>query len=271
MTPNRAPRRLLSVLALTVAVVAFPLGALANHDFSDVPDSNPFHGDISAIADAGVTFGCGGGNYCPSANVTREQMAAFMNRLGALSVGKTPVVNAATALTADSAGDAGLLDGNDSTAFVRSDVAYPGHYNCSGATMDPLYAGFSISGGGNYMTLSAGDGDVNCPVLLPDGAVVIGFQVGVKDNSATAFIDCGLNRFPLLTESGSGTQMAHVATLPADTLGAQVLEDTTVTSATIDNSLYSYLVDCYLSEAGYANLTLAGVSIEYDFTGIPLP
>ena len=36
----------------------------------------------------------GGGNYCPKDYVTREQMAAFMNRLGALQAGKTPVVNA---------------------------------------------------------------------------------------------------------------------------------------------------------------------------------
>ena len=86
--------RLVTGLALAVALVAFPLGALASHQFGDVPDSNPFHADIDALADSGVTTGCGGGNFCPSANVTREQMAAFMNRLGALQQGKTPVVNA---------------------------------------------------------------------------------------------------------------------------------------------------------------------------------
>ncbi len=88
------PRRrigLALVLALALAVPGF---ALASHQFGDVPDSNPFHNDIAAIADAGVTGGCGGGNYCPKANVTREQMAAFMNRLGALGPGKSPVVNA---------------------------------------------------------------------------------------------------------------------------------------------------------------------------------
>ena len=41
-----------------------------------------------------MTTGCGGGNYCPDSNVTRGQMAAFMNRLGALGPDKTPVVNA---------------------------------------------------------------------------------------------------------------------------------------------------------------------------------
>ena len=76
------------------AAIAFPLGALARHQFSDVPDSNPYHADIDALADTGVTTGCGGGKFCPTAFVTREQMAAFMNRLGALQAGKTPVVNA---------------------------------------------------------------------------------------------------------------------------------------------------------------------------------
>jgi hypothetical protein len=82
---HRARRsRPLATLVFALAVVAFPLGAVASHDFADVPDSNIFHADISALVDSGVTSGCGGGNYCPSANVTREQMAAFLNRLGAL-------------------------------------------------------------------------------------------------------------------------------------------------------------------------------------------
>lgn len=89
------------LLVIAIAMLAFPLGVLASHQFADVPDSNPFHADIDAVADAGVTTGCGGSNFCPSANVTREQMAAFMNRLGALGPGKTPVVNAATSQAVD--------------------------------------------------------------------------------------------------------------------------------------------------------------------------
>jgi hypothetical protein len=92
----RAGRRHVPLVAavLLTAAVAFPLGAIANHQFIDVPTSNTFHGDIDAIADAGVTTGCAAGKYCPKDFVTREQMAAFLNRLGALGPGKTPVVNA---------------------------------------------------------------------------------------------------------------------------------------------------------------------------------
>ena len=92
---TRKPRAL-SALALVVVLVAFPVGVWASHQYADVPDSNVFHGDIAAITDAGITSGCGGGNYCPDRNVTRAEMAAFMNRLGALASNKTPVANATT-------------------------------------------------------------------------------------------------------------------------------------------------------------------------------
>ena len=88
------PRRPALVLVVLAALLAFPIGVLAAHQFADVPNSNIFHGDIDALVDAGITAGCGGSNYCPNQAVTRGQMAAFMNRLGALAPGKVPVVNA---------------------------------------------------------------------------------------------------------------------------------------------------------------------------------
>lgn len=94
MHRSRRPQRNVILAVAVTAVLALPLGVYAGHQFPDVPESNPFHDDIDAIADAGVTSGCGDGNYCPKAVVTREQMAAFLNRLGALSSDKPPVVNA---------------------------------------------------------------------------------------------------------------------------------------------------------------------------------
>jgi hypothetical protein len=46
--------------------------------FNDVPESSPFCGFIEELANRGVVTGCGGGNYCPSNPVTREQMAVFV-------------------------------------------------------------------------------------------------------------------------------------------------------------------------------------------------
>jgi hypothetical protein len=47
--------------------------------FSDTAGS--IHADaIGGIAAAGITLGCGGGRYCPSAPVRRDEMASFLAR-----------------------------------------------------------------------------------------------------------------------------------------------------------------------------------------------
>jgi hypothetical protein len=46
--------------------------------FNDVPANSPFCRWIEELARRGVVTGCGGGNYCPTAPVTREQMAVFL-------------------------------------------------------------------------------------------------------------------------------------------------------------------------------------------------
>jgi len=48
--------------------------------FGDVPANSPFCRYIEELARRGVATGCGGGNYCPSQSVTREQMAVFVLR-----------------------------------------------------------------------------------------------------------------------------------------------------------------------------------------------
>ncbi len=56
--------------------------------FNDVPASSPFCPWIEELARRGVVSGCGGGNYCPSASVSREQMAVFV--LATKEPGATP-------------------------------------------------------------------------------------------------------------------------------------------------------------------------------------
>lgn len=48
--------------------------------FADGPCSNPSAPWINELARRRITLGCGGGNYCPNAAVTREQMAIFLLR-----------------------------------------------------------------------------------------------------------------------------------------------------------------------------------------------
>lgn len=49
-------------------------------DYVDVPGSHPFRSHIEAISRRGITSGCGGANYCPTAAVTRAEMALFLLR-----------------------------------------------------------------------------------------------------------------------------------------------------------------------------------------------
>jgi hypothetical protein len=46
--------------------------------FADVPAASGFCRWIEELARRGVVTGCGGGNYCPTAGVTREQMSVFL-------------------------------------------------------------------------------------------------------------------------------------------------------------------------------------------------
>ena len=60
-------------------VRALDLPPSATDFFTD--DEGSIHEpDINALAAAGITTGCGGGNYCPADPVSREQMAAFLHR-----------------------------------------------------------------------------------------------------------------------------------------------------------------------------------------------
>jgi hypothetical protein len=47
--------------------------------FTDVPASSPFCRWIEELARRGVVTGCGGGAYCPSLVVSREQMSVFLS------------------------------------------------------------------------------------------------------------------------------------------------------------------------------------------------
>src|SRR5262249_53680326 len=54
------------------------MSTLGPGEFFDVPQSNPFHNAIHTLAVDGLTAGCGEGNYCPTAPVSRAQMAVLL-------------------------------------------------------------------------------------------------------------------------------------------------------------------------------------------------
>lgn len=77
-TPNLAPGLLhdLAVVNTDASIGFLERAWLA--DFLDVPELDNFHDFVEAIVRAGITAGCGGGNYCRNASVTRAQMAVFL-------------------------------------------------------------------------------------------------------------------------------------------------------------------------------------------------
>jgi hypothetical protein len=48
--------------------------------FADVPVTHWAAAWIKQLAAEGITTGCGGGNFCPSTPVSRDQMAVFLQR-----------------------------------------------------------------------------------------------------------------------------------------------------------------------------------------------
>ncbi len=70
-----------ALLLVVGMLLAIPLGAWASNRFTDVPTTNFHHNNISWLAQAGITQGCGDGTtYCPKDPVTREEMATFLAR-----------------------------------------------------------------------------------------------------------------------------------------------------------------------------------------------
>lgn len=76
--PRLAKR--LTRVALVALMLALPVMVSASHQFTDVRTSHTFHTAISRLYGARLTTGCSSTRFCPGANVTRGQMAAFLNR-----------------------------------------------------------------------------------------------------------------------------------------------------------------------------------------------
>jgi len=65
-------------LLLSKEGAAYSPPACTTPMFGDVPCTSIYARWINELARRGVTTGCGGGNYCPTAAVTRDQMAVFL-------------------------------------------------------------------------------------------------------------------------------------------------------------------------------------------------
>jgi len=66
-----------SAVKLLYRLRVSPAPAVAS--FGDVPTTHGQFRFVEALAAAGITGGCGGGNFCPDAPLTRGQMAVFLS------------------------------------------------------------------------------------------------------------------------------------------------------------------------------------------------
>jgi hypothetical protein len=86
----RRPGKLTAAAIGAALAVSIPLTVWASHQFTDVPTGHPFHGQISAVADAGITTGFPDGGFHPGDPITRQAMAAFLERgLGRVGMSST--------------------------------------------------------------------------------------------------------------------------------------------------------------------------------------
>jgi parallel beta-helix repeat protein len=86
---SRALWSVLIAALLVVTVMAQPAHAAWGTFWDD--DGSTHEAYIEAMAEAGITEGCGGGKFCPRDSITREQMAAFLHRAleGKVATGST--------------------------------------------------------------------------------------------------------------------------------------------------------------------------------------
>ena len=82
-TPSVSRAEMASFLARALALPA------ASTDYFWDDAGNIHEGNINAVAQAGITLGCGGGAYCPNSPVTRDEMASFLARAMSLPAAPT--------------------------------------------------------------------------------------------------------------------------------------------------------------------------------------
>ena len=111
-------------------------GSGRNYFFDD--DGRSHESNIDRVAAAGISSGCGTWRFCPTAAVTREQMAAFLHRIVApvrpppypapISSGASSILVGAGDIaecgTSDDEATAKLLDAISGTVFTLGDNVY---------------------------------------------------------------------------------------------------------------------------------------------------
>jgi hypothetical protein len=184
---------------LFLASVGTTADAAPCSGFDDVDSIDPFCRYVDWIKNRSVTLGCTASGYCPSENVTRLQMAAFMNRLGtALTPHEIKVQAAPGGLDLDTNVVTCQSAPFVVTAFPRTaylDLAFAGHAPAAVDLAADLVV--SLDNGGSWTLLTA----------LPSRGSVPANAWGNMSNLATVDLDVGDEaRFGVRVQRVSGTE-----------------------------------------------------------------
>jgi len=205
--------------------------------FSDVTCSTPFDAWIEQYARDGITAGCGGGAYCPNGNVTRAQMAVFIEKAmrgTANWPAHTQIVWAVKA--ADGSPDP-VASG---TALLNAVAAIPTSGNDAPSSSNP----WLVKVGPGVFNLN-GDG-----LTLPDHVNLDGAGQSVTTIQSAAATT------PVLSESGN-TSSVTVSNV-------KIFNNTnTVTSEAVSVSNYAHLtLDRVYVQAGSGTVDNIGIWVE---------
>jgi len=111
------------------------------------------------------------------------------------------------------------------------------------------------------------EGYFNCPILLPDGAVVTAFTGVIYDANGSDYTRCDLKRESMDIIPPSELMASTGTTGLAFNGGYVALTDDTVDYATIDNAAYWYFAECRI---GATSQGVYGIVVEYTVSGLPV-
>lgn len=182
-----------NLLIVVVAILAVPVIANASHRFTDVSDDNTFHNNISWLADADVTRGCNppaNDEFCPSRSVTRQEMAAFMQRLA-----ENRVVDAGT-LEGMTASQIIASSGGDGEVDLAGILARLDALEAENAVLQALLAGVTRDGDDlvfTGMNVHLRNGEDSTPTTNSLGNLIVGYNGGSGERTGSHNLVVGDN------------------------------------------------------------------------------
>ncbi|GIK85046.1 MAG: hypothetical protein BroJett026_05270 [Betaproteobacteria bacterium] len=235
------------------ASLASPVQAQICAPFTDVAAADGFCSSIQWMFNRGITLGCTSDQYCPAGTVRRDQMAAFMYRLGNVVHQQGGNAFGATAVLGTTDDHAVEVRANGSRAMRLEPVAISPNV-IAGSPENTVSAGVrgaTIAGGG----VACCDTDPSFAFESPNratdafGTVGGGYANRAGNDSGTA-VDA-----PFATVGGGQANIAHGA---RSTVGGGVLNLATGSHATVSGGGRNHGADAYSAVGGGAGNVASG-------------